>query len=184
MCIKQLIISLKGGCKKNSRWGPPPSGHITWLEFWIPSPTLRSRYVGWAWNSSNPPTLLWPRVVILRLCLENCPDLAFHCQQKCFRCEDFFLCYGITYFGTQLKIVNFSRKLSYLYEFSYFHRSAFAIWNGVDQNKHIAFEGKSEYHALSPLWGSRLGFESWQASANIIQMVFAHFSTNGILPSP
>ena len=78
----------------------------------------------------------------------------------------------------------FQKIIIDMYEFSYFHRSAFAIWNGVDQNKHIAFEGKSEYHALSPLWGSRLGFESWQASANIIQMAFAHFSTNGIPLNP
>ena len=44
---------------------------------------------------------------------------------------------------------------------------ASTIWNGVDQNKNIAFQGKSEYHAFGPFWGSRLGRGGfWQAANN------------------
>ena len=58
----------------------------------------------------------------------------------------------------------------------------------MDQNKNIAFQGKSEYHAFGPFWGSRLGRGGfWQAANNTeavcVIPLFAAFQPMAFSPS-
>ena len=58
----------------------------------------------------------------------------------------------------------------------------------MDQNKNIAFQGKSEYHAFGPFWGSRLGRGGfWQAANNTeavyVISLFASFQPMAFSPS-
>ena len=50
----------------------------------------------------------------------------------------------------------------------------------MDQNKNIAFQGKSEYHAFGPFWGSRLVLRIWQPNnteAVYVIPLFGSFQT-------